>query len=255
MSKIVEVNSKGEIVYSGMLSSQEKAEVDEIIAALKKEIPEIEAELSAKYGNSVWYRFYLGKIMGSFLERFDVKASERRKFWDEVKLLASTEERQRNEGKNSVTRSFYQQCWVLSELDEETVGKLSARQWQDLLDRVLNREDTRIFEWIRQYPDKIREDDWREFEKVLNLYLKNKDTSVFEIDELFDIYNSLMLMAQQWRVQIKEFEKKHPKSAKLKNKSSWSKKYISMCLQIARERRCLVGDDICTEVFNQIMEY
>ena len=52
MSNIVEVKN-GEIIYSGMLSSQEKAAVDEIITALKNEIPEIENELSKKYGNSV----------------------------------------------------------------------------------------------------------------------------------------------------------------------------------------------------------
>lgn len=254
MSNIVEVKN-GEIIYSGMLSSQEKAAVDEIITALKNEIPEIENELSEKYGNSVWYRFYLGKIMGSLLERFDVSISERRKFWDEIKLLASEEERIRDEGKNSVTRSFYQQCWVLSEIDEETVGRLSARQWQDLLDRVSNREDERIFDWIKSYPAKIREDDWREFEKSLHLYLKGKDTSVFEDDELFDIYNSLMTMAQQWRIQLKEFEKNHPKSAKLKNKANWSKKYRTNCLQIARDRRCLVDETISREVFEQIMEY
>lgn len=254
MSNIVEIKN-GEIVYSGMLSSKEKAIVDEIIDDLKKEIPEIESELSAKYGNSVWYRFYLGKVMGSLLERFDISISERRRFWDEIKLVASEEERIRNEGKNSVTRSFYQQCWVLSEIDEETVGKLSARQWQDLLDRVSNREDERIFEWIKHYPTKIREDDWREFEKSLHLYLKGKDTSVFEDEELFEIYNSLMTMAQQWRLRLKEFGHNHPQSAKLKNKANWSKKYRTNCLQIARDRRCVVDEEICKEIFDQIMEY
>lgn len=255
MSKIVEVSDSGDIIYSGMLSSKEKAEIDDIIDALKSEIPEIENELAEKYGNSVWYRYYLGKVMGELLERFDVTFSERRKFWDEIKLLASQEERIRNEGKGSVTRSFYQQCFVLSELNEATVGKLSARQWQDLLDRVANREDERIFLWIENYPEKIREDDWREFEKGLNLYLKGKDTSVFEDDEVFEIYDSIMLLAQQWRIMLKEYEKNHPKSAKLKNKASWSKKYRTACFQAARDNRCLVNEEICKSIFDGLMEY
>ena len=255
MSKIVEVNKSGDIIYSGMLSSKEKAEIDDIIDTLKEEIPEIENELSEKYGNSVWYRYYLGKVMGELLKRFNVSFAERRKFWDEIKVLASKEERIRNEGKGAVTRSFYQQCFVLSELNENTVTKLSARQWQDLLDRVANREDERIFSCIEKYPDKIREDDWREFEKALHQYLKGKDTSVFEDDEVFEIYDSIMLMAQEWRTQLKEYEKNHPKSAKLKNKASWSKKYTTTCFQTAREGRCLVNKKICHEVFEKLMEY
>ena len=255
MSNIVEINTAGDIVYLGMLSSKEKAAIDEIIATLVDEIPEIEKELSEKYGNTVWYRYYLGKVLGNFLERYSIAISERRRFWDEIKKLASQEERQRDEGKNSATRSFYQQCFVLSELDEETVGKLSARQWQDILDRVSNREDERIFKWIKKYPEKIREDDWREFEKSLHLYLKGKDTSVFEDEEVFEIYDSIMLMSKSWRVLLKEFEKNHPKSAKLKNKANWSQKYRIQCFQLSRERRSLVDESLCNEVFIQLMEY
>ena len=36
----------GHIVYDGMLSSQEKASIDEILAALQEEIPAIERDLA-----------------------------------------------------------------------------------------------------------------------------------------------------------------------------------------------------------------
>ena len=106
-------------------------------------------------------------------------------FWDEIKTLVTEKARAREDGKNSVTRSFYEQCYQLSLIDIDVVQKLSWRQWQDLLDRVGNREDERIFAWIKNSTGKIREDDWREFEKALHLYLKKKDTSVFSDYELF----------------------------------------------------------------------
>ena len=115
--------------------------------------------------------------------------------------------RKRNEGKNATTRSFYEQCYILSQANKKVVQKLSWRQWQDILDRVGNREDPRIFNWIEQKPEKIREDDWREFEKALHLYLKSKDTSVFSDDELFNIYNSIHLMVVYWRIAFYNFQK------------------------------------------------
>lgn len=255
MSHIVEVNQAGDIIYDGMLSSYEKAEIDEIIYVLQKEIPQIEIELAEKYGSSVLYKYYMGKVLENLLMRFDVSISERRLFWDEIKKLATQEERKRNEGKNSKTRSFYEQCFVLSQQNLDTVQKLSWRQWQDLLDRVANREDPRIFTWIKYYPQKIKENEWREFEKALYMYLKNKDTSVFEDDELFAIYDSIMLMCQQWFSSLKEFEIKHPKSAKLKSQLSWSKKYKESCFLVGRKEKRIIDEDLCKEVFTKLMDY
>ena len=133
-----------------------------------------------EYGQSVWYKYNLSLFLSSLLEKYEISVSERRRFWDEIKHFATKEERKRDEGANSVTRSFYQQCYILSQQDKDVVEKLTWRQWQDILERVGNREDERIFQWLKRFTKKIREDDWREFEKALNLYLKGKDTSVFE---------------------------------------------------------------------------
>ena len=45
MGNIVSVDKSGHLIYDGLLSSQEKATVDEIVATLKKEIPQIENDL------------------------------------------------------------------------------------------------------------------------------------------------------------------------------------------------------------------
>ena len=208
----------GHLVYDGLLSSKEKATIDDILNALREEIPAIESDLAKEYGKGVWYKYNLGLFLSDLLEKYEISFSERRVFWDEIKTLATKEERKRNDGSKSVTRSFYQQCYVLSQQDKEVVEKLTWRQWQDILDRVGNREDSRIFGWIKRFTEKIREDDWREFEKALHLYLKDKDTSVFDDEELFSIYDSIMLMCKKWREQFKEFSLNHPKSAKIKRK-------------------------------------
>lgn len=244
----------GHMVYDGLLSSQEKASIDDILHALQEEIPTIETDLEAEYGQGVWYKYNLGLFLGSLLEKYDISISERRRFWDEIKHFATKEDRKRNEGTNAVTRSFYQQCYVLSQQDKEVVEKLTWRQWQDILDRVGNREDERIFQWLKQLTEKIREDDWREFEKALHLYLKDKDTSVFDTEELFAIYDSVMLMSIRWREQFKLFAKEHPKSAKIKSKGTWVKKYYALCFKKKKELHSqVVTDAICTSAFSELM--
>ena len=175
MGRVVALDVHGRLVYDGLLSSQEKATIDQILNALKNEIPQIESDLETVYGKSVLYKYNLGLFLGELLNKYEISIAERRKFWDEIKTFATKENRKRNEGKNATTRSFYEQCYILSQANKKVVQKLSWRQWQDILDRVGNREDPRIFNWIEQKPEKIREDDWREFEKALHLYLKSKD--------------------------------------------------------------------------------
>ena len=255
MGHLVSLDSEGRLVYEGLLSSREKATVDEILNALKEEIPQIEADLKAAYGQSVWYKYNLGLFLESLLEKYEITVAERRRFWDEIKVFATKEDRKRNEGTNSVTRSFYQQCYILSRQEKDVVEKLTWRQWQDILDRVGNREDERIFQWIKQVPEKIREDDWREFEKALHLYLKGKDTSVFETEELFSIYDSLMRMVKIWRDKFKTFCNNHPKSAKIKTKDIWAKKYYARCLALKKEKRTkIVTEEICNIAFSELMD-
>ncbi len=254
MGHIVGIDAEGRLVYDGLLSSQEKATIDEILNALKEEIPQIESDLESVYGKSVLYKYNLGIFLGGLLNKYEISVAERRRFWDEIKTFATKENRKRNEGKNAATRSFYEQCFVLSQYDKEVVEKLSWRQWQDILDRVSNREDERIFEWIRNKTEKIREDDWREFEKALHLFLKSKDTSVFSDIEVFDIYNSLYSMSVYWRIAFLQFSKDFPKSAKIKSKAKRSKKYQSECFRLKKELKKPLDDNIFEQAFESAMK-
>lgn len=253
MEHIVTLDAEGHLVYEGLLSSKEIATIDEILNALRQEIPQIESDLEETYGKSVLYKYYLGKFLGELLNKYNISASERRKFWDEIKTFATKEKRTRDEGTKAETRSFYGQCYKLSQFDKEVVEKLSWRQWQDILDRVGNREDERIFEWIRNKKEKIREDDWREFEKGLHLYLKSKDTSVFSDAELFEVYESILDMSQYWRIAFGRFSKDFPNSAKIKSKGRRSKKYQAMCFQLKKELRKPLDDKIFEKAFELAM--
>lgn len=254
MNHVVSLDKDGHLIYKGLLTSKEIATIDEILKALKEEIPQIETDLEDAYGKTVLYRYHLGRFLGELLTKYEISVAERRRFWDEIKTFATQENRTRDEGANSVTRSFYEQCYVLSQLDLDVVQKLSARQWQDLLDRVGNREDERIFLWIKNKKEKIREDDWREFEKGLHQYLKNKDTSVFTDEELFIIYDSIFEMSKYWRVAFKQFTVEHPKSDKIKSKGRRSKKYQETCFQVKKERRVPLNDAIFAEAFEIAMK-
>ena len=254
MNHVVSLDKEGHLVYKGLLTLKEIATIDEILNALKEEIPQIEADLTDEYGKTVLYRYYLGKFLGDLLTKYNISFSERRRFWDEIKLFATQENRTRNEGTDSVTRSFYEQCYVLSQQDIDVVKKLSARQWQDLLDRVDNREDERIFQWIKEKKEKIREDDWREFEKGLHLFLKNKDTSVFSNGELFAIYDSILEMSRYWRSAFKKFSTDYPKSEKIKSKARRSKKFQEACFNLKRDRRIPLNKQIFSEAFEIAMK-
>ena len=255
MSHIVRLNDEGHLEYQGLLSTQEIADINEILESLKQEIPQIESDLKELYGNSVLYKYNLGMFLSELLDKYDITMQERRGFWDEIKDLATQETRKRSEGKESRKRSFYEQCYILSQYDESVVNKLSWRQWQDLLDRDDNqREDNRLFDWIRNRTEKIKEEEWREFEKALHLYLKEKDTSVFTNDELFSIYDSFLLMSQSWISHFKLFQKQNPKSAKIKSKGRRSKKYQKTCFELKKKNGGVFNEELFDRAFAEAMK-
>ena len=250
MGKTVKKDESGHVIYKGLLSSEEIAEADALLQKLINEIPQIESELEDEYNaNSILYKYNLGKRLGEYLEEHEIYDRERRYFWNEIKSFATKDESHKD---RSEARQSYEQWYLLSQLDLETVKKLSWRQWQDLLDRPKNRADIRIFTWVSQRQGKIREDDWREFEKALHQYLGNKETAVFSDNELFDLYDSIMLMCEKWRKLFGDYAKEHPRSGKIKNKSSWAKKYYIKCFETRKAHKCNINESLCNKVFKEL---
>ena len=88
--------------------------------------------------------------------------------------------------------------------------------------------------------------------QALNLFLKNKDTSVFEDEELFEIYEMILLMGQTWCEKMQEFEKEFPKSAKIKTKSKWETKYYELCFKSRKANKSNLNSENCEILFNTI---
>lgn len=253
MANLVEMDEQGRKIYRGFLSSKETEKADLLLGFLQDEIPSLGKTLNELYGDTVLYKYYLGKRLGELLEEYKISERDRLYFWNEIKNFASDKERSRVEGKNSKTRKFYEQCYALSSIDLDIVKKLSWRQWQDLLDRVANREDERLYRWIGIHEPKIKENEWRSFEKALNLFLKNKDTSVFEDDELFELYEMILIMAQEWILGFKQFSKTHPKSAKIKTKAKWEKKFYNTCFQYRKEKKQNIDSAKCKQIIELLL--
>ena len=74
MGKVVTLQN-GRLVYDGLLSSKEKATIDEILAALKQEIPQVESDLLQLYGKGVLYKYHLGLFLGDLLKKYDIFAN------------------------------------------------------------------------------------------------------------------------------------------------------------------------------------
>ena len=74
-------------------------------------------------------------------------------------------------------------------------------------------------------------------------------TGVFDVDELFAIYDSLMLMCKIGRENFKFFATEHPKSAKIKTKGNWAKKYYACCFAFKKER----GIDVITVIHRKTL--
>ena len=65
-----------------------------------------------------------------------------------------------------------------------------------------------------------------------------------------------MLMCKKWRQLFKVFEVSHPKSAKIKTKAMWAKKYYKLCFKKKKEERLrTITDEICDIAFKELMEY
>lgn len=254
MAVLVELDEDGRKIYRGFLSTEETKKADYLLGFLQEEIPVMGKKLNESYGDGVLYKYYLGKRLGELLDEYEITEKERLYFWNEIKNFASEKERKRADGGDSKTRKFYEQCYQLSKIDKDIVEKMSWRQWQDLLDRTTNREDERLFQWIGLHEPKIKENEWRSFEKALNLFLKNKDTSVFDDDELNEIYDMIFEMAQIWLEEFDAFSKKNPKSQKIKTKAKWEKKYYELCFKCRKANRCTLKKDDLRLLFSTLMK-
>ena len=62
-------------------------------------------------------------------------------------------------------------------------------------------------------------------------------------------------MCKVWRERFKVFATEHPKSAKIKTKGTWAKKYYARCFALKKEHRTdFITEEICDTAFSELME-
>lgn len=197
MSKTIDSNKKGIKIYDGLLSKEERVHADKILNELKTIIPNLEKKLEGQYSSkNNMYRYFLGKNLSDLIDKYEITDRERVYFWNEIKFLASTSQNKIVD--RSKYRNDYEYCYLLSHFDINTVNQLSWRQWSSLLDRKKIICDDRIIVWISNIDFKIKENHWRDFLKALNLFVKNKDTIVFDNQEIFYIFNYIYKIISLW---------------------------------------------------------
>lgn len=231
MAYFVKKDEEG-IKYRDFLTAAQIKQADELLHYLQENFPEYTKKLSEEYGvgTSVYF-YHMGVWIKNVIEEHDIPVMARKYLFSEIASFAPDKERLRDVADN---RNPYYQAYLLAQLDEKTVEKMSFNKWQSLLERESEREDARIYEWINSINnEKITGKEWRAFLKLLHAYLKNIDTSVFSNNELFSIYDSLIASVKSWDIGCKQFIKKHPNSQKLKDtktKNKWQSKYFQMIL-------------------------
>ena len=76
---------------------------------------------------------------------------------------------------------------------------------------------------------------------------------MFENQELFDIYEMLLCMANSWITDFDQFCKDYPKSAKIKNKASWEKKFYELCFKARKANKRNLTLEDCHILFSSLM--
>ena len=237
--------------YRGLLTRKEREVADKRLLELQNEIPIYEEALFEKYSTkNNLYRYELGMKLNTFLSKHNVSKKERSYYWEEIKEYASSEKNITKD--RSSKRIDYEYCYQLFTIGLETVKKLSWRQWQDFLDRKHIRADERIYIWINELTSKVRQDDWRDFTKALNIYFKERDTSIFSKDELFGEMNRIYEIITNWRYLVEKYFSKIDKMTKARrdNKTKYKKMYYDEA--IANSNSIFDSkelSDICETIF------
>lgn len=249
MSKIISKTKDGYNLYLEALTPQEINEAKEFLNILKREIAVFEKELAAKCNaNSLEYKYLIGEFLDNKIMSQGITQHERRYVWEEIKNFVDTSiETTKDRGKK---REFYDYCYRLYKFGKDLVFSFTWRQWSEFLDRSVTTKDIRLLYWLRE--NKLKEEDFRMFMVVINEYMKNHDTSVFEDDELFHKYKFLLQIVIQYNLLLNDFfdgDVKNLSKARREKLTKYKKKYITSVLAASKFKKVEDMPEICKENF------
>ena len=223
---------EGRKVYVDFLTEKQQEQAEELLKHLQTSFPYHTQELAEQYGEGTSQYFYhMGVWIRSLIEQYDIPIRAYTYLFAEIASFAPDKERIRNVGDR---RNPYYQAYLLSDLDESVVKKMSFNKWQSLLERSKECEDPRLFSWIGEYDQSnVSIKDWRNFLKLLHSYNKKIDSTVLNEEEVKTTYNNLLESVRNWEQAKMDFQRKNPKSKKLKDTKTinkWQSKYFDMIL-------------------------
>jgi len=251
MSKIIGKTKEGSKVYLDAMSPQEIREADEFLESLQKDIKAFEVELCEKYSpSSLEYKYYIGEFLANQIKSKGITSFERLYVFEEIKNWVQTDIETNKDRGNK--RLFYDYCYRLYCFGYDIVFSFTWRQWSELLDRSVTTKDARLLTWLKEKIKVMREDDFRKFLLVLNEYLKNRDTSVFEDDELYKKYELLYEIVVQWNALLKKYFKGKTENfskARKNNVTKYKRKYVSQTISESKFKTIEQMPELCEKIF------
>lgn len=252
-TKLIGRNERGSKVYLGALSPQEIKEADEFLLCLQKDISTFEIELkNACSPSSLEYKYKIGEFLSNKIMSRGINNCERRYVWQEIgNWVETTIETSKDRG---AKRQFYDYCFRLYSFGETLVFSFTWRQWSEFLDRSITTKDVRLLWWLKEKIGDMKEDDFRMFLFIMNEYLKNRDTTIFEQDELYAKYEYLFKIVKNWNLLLKEYfdgKIQNLSKARKNNPTKYKKKYVVNVLEKTRFNNQNI-DLICRDVFQEV---
>lgn len=187
---------------------------------------------------SLKFRYKLGLFLNNLLKEESISSTLRKKFWEEVRYFTDAESLLNMPGSKSSSdgrHPFLEYCFLLAtKFDEETVYKLSWRQWNDVFDRPIVLNEPRIIEWVSKELKSMNQNQFRFFLGIVTTYMRDYDPTFFTYEELNERCVMFREIALSWDEGIKKFFdglSDNFSEARKTNKSKYRRKYVELCLQ------------------------
>lgn len=188
MAKLLYKKSGG---YDGFQTYGDIKYSEEQYELMKEEFYQFECALEKKYKPySSEYCYELGLYLCQKLEEYRIVESTRYEFWETLRKYVNT----KNPTKVITDlRDPYEYCYMMSKINRDLIVKYPRTRWDHLFDCVTAREDKRLYDWLlnREYIEK--NECWQGFIKALKVYFKGIDTSIYSNEEIFELYDQILL--------------------------------------------------------------
>lgn len=248
-------NVNGRKAYLGLLSPEELEEANQMQKYLEEFIPALEEKLNAKYNRRVVaYAHEFGIELKKLVEKFQIKGIQEKLFWDQIRDFASSDDKRPQDRGN---RKIYDYYYKLSFYDLDDIENVNWGEWSYLFDVKEVMKEERIINWLAEKAKtkKISRDPFRLFMTGIRLFIKDKDTSVFDDQQLFQKYDMVLnityLFLELYKQKFTD-QKKQPTEARLKQKKKYHEKYFLEVFLLKRKNKESNLDLLCEEVFSKV---